>query len=399
MHLSVAAAAVAAALVLGAAGDTAAAAAIPSGSAATTRCGASWAQANQLCGTACPSGLDAECPAGQYCYADLDVTPCTGDSASSTGTGSTDGPSSTSSDTTDSSSDSSSISTSTAPASTTAVSNPGFRCGASWLEANSACGVSCPNGVDSDCPSGQFCYADLDLSPWYVLRFGLRSCSLPILNVAYSSSSGPTATLSSGSVSAPASTTTGQASSLRCGSSWQDANSACGVSCPNGVDSDCPSGEFCYASLDLTPCTSGSTVSVLSTQRCGATWADANGSCGSSCPNGDDSDCPEGQHCYGDLDVSACSPKMIHPQGSAETQAHFDRDIRDVHLLYDYSAFDVATGVPQKWRYEMWFAGEDRIVYAIHGGPMAGRLNYQKAEYQCIRPGELWQCNWLEGKE
>lgn len=27
---------------------------------------------------------------------------------------------------------------------------------------------------------------------------------------------------------------------------------------------------------------------------------------------------------------------------------------------------------------------------------MAGRLNYQTAEYQCIRPGELWQCNWLE---
>ncbi|CAO1639131.1 unnamed protein product [Sympodiomycopsis kandeliae] len=44
----------------------------------------------------------------------------------------------------------------------------------------------------------------------------------------------------------------------------------------------------------------------------------------------------------------------------------------------------------------MWFYSEDRIVYAIHGGPMAGRLNYQKADYQCIRPGELWQCNWLE---
>lgn len=39
---------------------------------------------------------------------------------------------------------------------------------------------------------------------------------------------------------------------------------------------------------------------------------------------------------------------------------------------------------------------QDRIVYAIHGGPMAGRLNFQEATYQCIRPGELWQCNWLE---
>jgi hypothetical protein len=27
---------------------------------------------------------------------------------------------------------------------------------------------------------------------------------------------------------------------------------------------------------------------------------------------------------------------------------------------------------------------------------MAGRLDYQTCTYQCIRPGELWQCNWLE---
>lgn len=27
---------------------------------------------------------------------------------------------------------------------------------------------------------------------------------------------------------------------------------------------------------------------------------------------------------------------------------------------------------------------------------MAGRINYQTCSYQCIRPGELWQCNWLE---
>lgn len=27
---------------------------------------------------------------------------------------------------------------------------------------------------------------------------------------------------------------------------------------------------------------------------------------------------------------------------------------------------------------------------------MAGRVNYQRATYQCIRPGELWQINWLE---
>ena len=45
-----------------------------------------------------------------------------------------------------------------------------------------------------------------------------------------------------------------------------------------------------------------------------------------------------------------------------------------------------------------WFFSEKRVVYKIHGGPMAGRVNYQTASYQCIRPGELWQCNWLEGR-
>lgn len=73
----------------------------------------------------------------------------------------------------------------------------------------------------------------------------------------------------------------------------------------------------------------------------------------------------------------------------------FDADIRDRHLLYDYDAQD-AQGNPEKWRYEMWFFNEDRVVYAIHGGPMDGRNSFQTATYQCIRPGELWQVNWLE---
>ena len=73
----------------------------------------------------------------------------------------------------------------------------------------------------------------------------------------------------------------------------------------------------------------------------------------------------------------------------------FDRDIRDLHLIYDYDAVN-PDGTPTKWRYETWFLSSDRIIYAIHGGPMAGRLNYQTCIFQCIRPGELWQCNWLE---
>lgn len=73
----------------------------------------------------------------------------------------------------------------------------------------------------------------------------------------------------------------------------------------------------------------------------------------------------------------------------------FEADISDRHLIYDYAAHD-DNGNAEKWRYEMWFYNQDRIVYEIHGGPMAGRRNFQTATYQCIRPGELWQCNWLE---
>ncbi|CZR56659.1 uncharacterized protein PAC_06548 [Phialocephala subalpina] len=88
-------------------------------------------------------------------------------------------------------------------------------------------------------------------------------------------------------------------------------------------------------------------------------------------------------------------PGATHAQTSPFIISQFDKDIRDVHLIYDYDAKD-ANGKPEKWRYEMWFFSSTRIVYAIHGGPMAGRINYQTASYQCIRPGELWQCNWLE---
>ncbi|KAH8178466.1 phenolic acid decarboxylase (PAD) domain-containing protein [Sarocladium implicatum] len=86
---------------------------------------------------------------------------------------------------------------------------------------------------------------------------------------------------------------------------------------------------------------------------------------------------------------------LPHFLTNTELDPSFDKDVRDVHLIYDYNA-ESADGKPEKWRYEMWFYSHNRVVYAIHGGPMAGRVNYQTATFQCIRPGELWQCNWLE---
>lgn len=82
-------------------------------------------------------------------------------------------------------------------------------------------------------------------------------------------------------------------------------------------------------------------------------------------------------------------------QTNTPLDASFDKDMRDTHLVYDYNAKD-SNGNPEKWRYEVWFFSQDRVVYAIHGGPMAGRTNYQTAAYQCVRAGEIWQVNWLE---
>lgn len=88
-------------------------------------------------------------------------------------------------------------------------------------------------------------------------------------------------------------------------------------------------------------------------------------------------------------------PVPTHGITDPKVLPFFDKDLKDLHLIYDYDAKD-AEGNPEKWKYEMWFFSSNRIVYAIHGGPMAGRINYQTASYQCLRPGELWQCNWLE---
>ncbi|KAA8643989.1 hypothetical protein EYZ11_011359 [Aspergillus tanneri] len=73
----------------------------------------------------------------------------------------------------------------------------------------------------------------------------------------------------------------------------------------------------------------------------------------------------------------------------------FESDLLDRHLVYDYLTHN-AEGNPERWRYELWVQNADRIVYAIHGGPMAGRKNFQATSWQCVRPTEIWQCNWLE---
>ncbi|KAJ3386379.1 Chitinase 1 [Chytriomyces hyalinus] len=152
---------------------------------------------------------------------------------------------------------------------------------------------------------------------------------------------------------------------LRCGSSWEDANSKCGDVCPGGVDRECKNGETCFKDIDTAVCKDTSTdtpapapqpqpeepspadsetiefpptpkwitetvaptpapapqpepvptpapekethpLSGSGSTRCGTSWANANGKCGTACPGGVDSQCSNGEKCYKDLDASVC---------------------------------------------------------------------------------------------
>ena len=54
-------------------------------------------------------------------------------------------------------------------------------------------------------------------------------------------------------------------STVRCGSSWGNANGKCGTPCPSRTDAECTNGETCYADLSVVPCDNGSTTSTTTT--------------------------------------------------------------------------------------------------------------------------------------
>jgi hypothetical protein len=45
-------------------------------------------------------------------------------------------------------------------------------------------------------------------------------------------------------------------------------------------------------------------------------------------------------------------PGATHATTDSRIISQFDKDIKDVHLIYDYDAKD-EQGNPEKWRYEM----------------------------------------------
>ncbi|GAA6043255.1 hypothetical protein JCM8097_008489 [Rhodosporidiobolus ruineniae] len=71
---------------------------------------------------------------------------------------------------------------------------------------------------------------------------------------------------------------------------------------------------------------------------------------------------------------------------------HFD-EIANKHCRYTYG--NGWAGRETERTYEFWVKNHERIVYQIHSGPLAGRVNFQTAYYQRLRPHQ-WQISWVE---
>jgi hypothetical protein len=77
-------------------------------------------------------------------------------------------------------------------------------------------------------------------------------------------------------------------------------------------------------------------------------------------------------------------PVPTHGSTEAKVLPQFDKDIRDLHLIYDYDAHD-SNGKPEKWRYEMCLSQPDvHIFQAIEADDGAKGGSSQKSE-SCIK--------------
>lgn len=190
----------------------------PSGRVTGNYCGTSYWGAVD-CHAACPGGVDSECPPNEHCYASI-----------------------------------------TCPATTANY------CGRSWTDAQNSCGVPCPGGLNRECPSRQKCFADVSCPG------DNPTTAPPTTTTAMSTSTTTTtttATTTGVTTTAGITTSTNIITDRYCGTSWEHAVDTCLVTCPNGVDSECPSGQHCYADVNCNtggtspPSTTSSTASFI----------------------------------------------------------------------------------------------------------------------------------------
>lgn len=137
---------------------------------------------------------------------------------------------------------------------------PGSRwCGSSWNDMLETCESKCE--ADEDCPAGKQCWEAPGTCEWI---------GVPVKQVS-------------------------DPSTLWCGTTFDDAKSACHKACPTESDDECPTGMSCFAGSD---CKEEGVPIVRDNYRCGLTWDDASEKCGDQCQK--DEDC-NGDICFADV--------------------------------------------------------------------------------------------------
>lgn len=155
-----------------------------------------------------------------------------------------------------------------------------------------------------------------------------------------------------------------------CGTTYAAAAASCSRPCPIGVDSECGSGETCFAD-----------VVCKHIKWCGTSWTAALASCRRACPGGTDSECGCGERCYADVDCgdgAPAPPAVGSPPTACSSAVHLgyfaswstgrpcsgftDATLaavagRYTHLAWSFAAvaadgrlIPVEAGDPERWR-------------------------------------------------
>eukprot|EP00122_Pirum_gemmata_P004235 Pgem_evm1s3844 len=187
------------------------------------------------------------------------------------------------------------------------------RCGIDWSDANRCSRQLCPNNRDDECPDGQQCFSDMTVNNCddTTKRCGTtwdtaNSCTQQLCPGGTNTECDVDGESCFSNIDVDCSTPPPVTDfTKRCGTNWDTANSCTQQLCPQGDDIECSvSGESCFANITV-DCSTPPPITDF-TKRCGTTWDTAN-VCGQTfCPGNTDEQCPQGESCWSDMQVTGC---------------------------------------------------------------------------------------------
>ena len=202
-----------------------------------------------------------------------------------------------------------------------AVVNTDRWCGLNFDDMASKCAVSCPNGTDEECPGSEKCFADAPCGPDPTTAPTVYLA--PTISPKPSISAHPTAspTTPPPTTARPTSTPTidPNPNNSYCKAAW---DAECGRPCPRGTPEVCDFGHYCFQ--HQTDCKAEAEAAAANeatggTKWCGTSFDDMSNRCHQECPGGTDEECPTGEKCFAD---SQC--------GTAGTTADIEAKLEDL---------------------------------------------------------------------